>query len=81
VVEKVGEMHENAFMRTTLDLPDHLLLSERHFGHWREAANFRPSLRTDAWIAAIARSANARVVSFVADYSAFDGLPILRLDP
>lgn len=58
---------------------DESALAEQSFAHWTKSPTFAVHRWTDAWIASIASSANARVVSFDADFATFDGLRFLHL--
>lgn len=55
------------------------LAADAEFSRWTNSPGFPADRWTDAWIAAIAHSANARVVSFDADFASFDGLRFLHL--
>ena len=55
------------------------LLAEQHFANWTQQPGFTASRWTDAWIAAVAHAASARVVSFDSDFATFDGLRFLHL--
>ncbi len=55
------------------------LLAEQHFARLTKSPAFIAHRWTDAWIAAIALSADARIVSFDADFATFDGLRFLLL--
>jgi len=55
------------------------LLADQHFMRWTRQPGFTASRWTDAWIASTAHAANARVVSFDADFTTFDGLRFLHL--
>ena len=52
---------------------------ETQFMVWTDTATFTPQRWTDAWLAAQAVTANARLVSFDADFRAFPGLSFLHL--
>jgi toxin-antitoxin system PIN domain toxin len=54
-------------------------LAERFFARWTQAPGFAAHLWTDAWIASVARSADARIVSFDRDFMSFDNLRFLHL--
>ena len=56
-------------------------LVEEHFARLTKARDFAASRWTDAWIAAIAHSADARVVSFDSDFATFGDLRFLHLTP
>ena len=58
---------------------DESLTAEQHFAGWTKSPGFAPHRWTDAWIAAIAHSASARVVSFDSDFATFDDLRFLHL--
>ncbi len=53
--------------------------AEQQFEHWSRRPEFPAHGWTDAWIAAVAQSAKARVVSFDADFAGFAGLEFLHL--
>lgn len=55
------------------------LAAEKRFELWSRRPNFPSHLWTDAWIAALAISSGARVVSFDSDFSAFPELRFLHL--
>ncbi len=55
--------------------------AEEQFTRWTKTPDFPAHRWTDAWIAALAHSAQARAISFDADFSTFDGLPFLHLKP
>jgi toxin-antitoxin system PIN domain toxin len=55
-------------------------LADHYFAAWTKAPAFAVHRWTDAWIAAIARSANARAVSFDADFATFGNLRFLHLN-
>ncbi len=57
------------------------LLAEKYFMRWTQQSGFTTPRWTDAWIASIARASNARVVSFDADFTTFDGLRFFHLKP
>ena len=57
------------------------LAAERQFELWSRRPDFAPHRWTDAWIASLARSSGARVVSFDGDFTAFPGLDFLHLNP
>ena len=48
---------------------------------WVTDGTLVPRLWTDAYLAAFARSAGWRLVTFDADFSRFEGLNVLRLHP
>lgn len=50
-------------------------------GRWVEAGVIQPRLCTDAYLAAFARSAGMRLVTFDRDFRRFDGLDLLQLEP
>ncbi len=55
------------------------LVAENQFERWSRRPDFPAHRWTDAWIAAIAWSADARVVSFDADFTTFPQLKFLHL--
>ncbi len=55
------------------------LAADEQFSRWTKSHDFPAHRWTDAWIAAVAHSANARVVSFDADFASFDSLRFLHL--
>jgi toxin-antitoxin system PIN domain toxin len=55
------------------------LAAERQFELWSRLANFAAHRWTDAWIAALAFSCGARVVSFDSDFTSFPDLRFLHL--
>lgn len=55
------------------------LAAEQHFALWSRRPDFPAHCWTDAWIAALAWSAHARVVSFDADFTTFPNLEFLHL--
>jgi len=55
------------------------LVAEEAFTRWTDRLGFPVHRWTDAWIAAIAFSAQARAVSFDADFGTFTGLRFLHL--
>lgn len=57
------------------------LAAENRFEVWSRRPGFPAHLWTDAWIAALADSSGARVVSFDSDFTAFPGLRFLHLRP
>ncbi len=57
------------------------LAAEQHFERWSRRPDFPTHGWTDAWITAIAFSANARVVSFDSDFTRFPDLRFLHLHP
>jgi len=57
------------------------LAAEQRFERWSCRPDFPAHGWTDAWIAALAASAGARVVSFDADFAAFSNLDFLHLRP
>ena len=70
--------------RAFLALPEVTFLPEAsrvetQFMVWTDTATFTPQRWTDAWLAAQAVTANARLVSFGADFRAFPGLSFLHL--
>ena len=60
---------------------DDSLAAENRFVLWSRVPGFPAHRWTDAWIAALASSAGARVVSFDANFSTFAGLEFLHLQP
>ena len=59
-----------------LEEPD---LAESTMRGWSAEPKFPASRLTDAWIAAVAYNAGARLVSFDSDYGNFPGLQLLHL--
>lgn len=57
------------------------LAAERQFELWSRRPDFPSHGWTDAWIAALAASSGARVVSFDSDFTAFPDLHFLHLRP
>ncbi len=57
------------------------LAAEKRFELWSLRPDFPAHGWTDAWIAALADSVGARVVSFDSDFSTFPGLKFLHLRP
>ncbi|MCF3652500.1 TA system VapC family ribonuclease toxin [Synoicihabitans lomoniglobus] len=57
------------------------LAAESQFQLWSRRADFPAHLWTDGWIAAVASSGGARVVSFDSDFSSFPHLDFLHLRP
>lgn len=57
------------------------LAAEKRFELWSRAPGFAAHRWTDAWIAALAASAGARVVSFDSDFTTFPALDFLHLSP
>ncbi len=57
------------------------LAAESQFERWSCHPGFPPHCWTDAWIAALAASSGARVVSFDTDFTTFPGLNFLHLRP
>lgn len=57
------------------------LAAEKRFELWTRRIAFPPHAWTDAWIASIAASVGARVVSFDADFTAYPELSFLHLRP
>ncbi len=55
--------------------------AETRFEFWSRAPGFPAHRWTDAWIAALASSAGARVVSFDSDFTTFPALDFLHLRP
>ena len=53
--------------------------TEREFQALTCQSGFFPQLWTDAWLAAFARSAGCRIVSFDSDFKAFPNLDFLHL--
>lgn len=54
-------------------------MAEQYFLEWTRTPDFSPNRWTDAWIAAVAHAASARVVSFDADFGLFPKLKFLHL--
>lgn len=70
--------------RTYVELPEVVFLDEttgtaHQFAVWTDTASFPRTSWTDAWLAALALTAEARLVSFDNDFRAFDGLDFLHL--
>jgi toxin-antitoxin system PIN domain toxin len=57
------------------------LAAEKRFELWSRVPDFPAHRWTDAWIAALATSAGARVVSFDSDFTTFPNLDFLHLRP
>ena len=57
------------------------LTAESRFELWSRRPDFAAHRWTDAWIAALAFSSGARVVSFDADFTSFPDLRFLHLRP
>jgi hypothetical protein len=57
------------------------LAAEKRFELWSRVPDIPAHRWTDAWIAALASSASARVVSFDSDFTAFPDLNFLHLRP
>lgn len=57
------------------------LEAEKRFELWSRRPDFPAHGWTDAWIAALAASVDARVVSFDTDFNAYPGLKFLHLSP
>lgn len=53
---------------------------ERLLGAWATGADPPPRLWTDAYLAAFARAADLRLVTFDRDFARFEGLDLLRLE-
>jgi uncharacterized protein len=73
-----------AAYRTFASLPEVVFLSEqdateRLFAGLSDDANFTPHRWTDAWLAALAKTCGARLVSFDRDFQAFQGIEFLHL--
>jgi toxin-antitoxin system PIN domain toxin len=57
------------------------LAAEKRFELWSRVPGFPAHRWTDAWIAALASSAGARVVSFDSDFTTFPDLDFFHLRP
>ncbi|HEX4952428.1 MAG TPA: TA system VapC family ribonuclease toxin [Thermoanaerobaculia bacterium] len=71
--------------RQFLELPDVILAVEprdcdAYFGAWANRSDARPKLWTDAYLAAFARAAAFRLVSFDKDFTSFEHPDLLRLE-
>ena len=55
--------------------------AEKRFELWSRVPGFPSNRWTDAWIAALASSAGARVISFDSDFTTFPDLDFLHLRP
>lgn len=69
-----ASLPEVGFIEDSLD-------AEKRFELWSRRPDFPAHGWTDAWIAALAASAGARVVSFDADFQAYPDLNFLQLRP
>ena len=70
--------------RAFMALPEIVFLEETHvteprMASWSDTLGFSPQCWTDAWLAALALSHGARVVSFDTDFTSFQGLSFFHL--
>lgn len=79
-VEAWGAYHTFAALPEVCFIEDSLA-AEQRFEFWSRRTDFPAHRWTDAWIAALAMSGGARVVSFDSDFTTFPDLPLLHLRP